>query len=64
MRSLSIIFSLSGFCLTVAPSFFVFYERISWRTHSQLMFAGMILWFVFTPIWMNKEKKAETKITE
>jgi len=56
MRSLSIIFSLLGFCLTVVPSFFVFYEKIQWKTHSQLMFAGMILWFVFAPIWMTKKK--------
>ena len=56
MRKLSIGLSLVGFCLTVVPSFFVFYEKLPWRTHSQLMFAGMIIWFVFTPMWMNRGK--------
>ena len=56
MRKLSIGLSLAGFLLTVMPSFFVFYEKLAWKTHTQLMFAGMILWFVFTPLWMNKER--------
>ena len=57
MRKISIGLSLAGFLMTIVPSFFVFYEKLAWKTHTQLMFAGMILWFVFTPLWMNKEKR-------
>jgi len=61
MRKASIILSLLGLCLTVVPSFFVFYGSLTWRVHTQLMFIGMMLWFVFTPLWMGKKKEPETE---
>ena len=61
MRKAVIILSLLGLCLTVVPSFFVFYGSLTLRVHTQLMFIGMILWFVFAPLWMSKEKEPETK---
>ena len=59
MRRFSLIFSLIGLVLTIIPAFFVFYGSITWKLHTQFMFAGMVIWFVFAPMWMNKEKKAE-----
>ena len=61
MRKTAIILSLLGLCLTVVPSVFVFYGSLAWRVHTQLMFIGMILWFVFTPLWMGKEKEPVTE---
>jgi len=53
MRVLFVILSLLGLCLTVVPAFFVFYGLLEWRVHTQLMFVGMILWFVSAPLWMK-----------
>ena len=50
------VLSSVGLCLTVVPSFLVWYEMMPWRFHVQLMFAGMILWFVTAPFWMIKEE--------
>ena len=55
MRYMLIVLSALGLCLTVVPSLLVFYGLLSWKIHTQLMFAGMILWFVTAPMWMNKE---------
>jgi len=60
MRVTAIIVSLVGLCLTVLPSFFVLHEQLSWKVHTQLLFVGMILWFISAPFWMRKEKKPET----
>lgn len=54
MRMLAIILALLGLLLTVVPSFLVFYGAMVWKTHVQLMFAGMVLWFVFAPVGMKK----------
>ncbi len=59
MRIGAIILSFSGLCLTVVPSFLVFYSIMPWKIHTQLMFVGMILWFIFTPLWI-KEIKAKS----
>ena len=50
------VLSYIGLGLTVVPSFLVWFEKMPWRLHVQLMFVGMILWFVTAPLWMNKEK--------
>lgn len=50
------VLSSVGLCLTVVPSFLVWYEMMPWRLHVQFMFAGMILWFVTAPFWMIKEE--------
>ena len=47
--------SAAGLILTVIPSFLVWYGMMPWLFHVQLMFAGMILWFLTAPFWMNKE---------
>ena len=59
MRRIALVFSLIGLVLTIIPAFFVFYGAITWKLHSQLMFAGMVIWFLSAPMWMNKEKNAE-----
>lgn len=59
MRKVIIILSLLGLCLTVIPSFFVFYGSLTWRVHAQLGFIGMVLWFVFAPLWIGKGKEPE-----
>jgi len=48
--------SVIGLGMTVVPAFFVWYGVIPWKLHVQLMFIGMVLWFIATPLWMNKEK--------
>ncbi len=55
MKIVAIILSSVGLLLTLAPAFLHFFGQISWNTHAQLMFAGMILWFVFAPIWYFKK---------
>jgi len=55
MKIFVMLLSLLGLLLTVVPAFLHFFSQISWNTHAQLMFAGMILWFVFAPIWYFKK---------
>ncbi len=53
MKTLAALLSLAGLALTLVPSLLVFAGSIGWRAHVQLMFAGMVLWFVFAPLWMR-----------
>jgi hypothetical protein len=50
------IVALTGLGFTIIPSLLVFTDRISFEMHTNLMIAGMILWFVASPFWM-KEKE-------
>lgn len=59
MRRLLQLLSGAGLVMTVLPSFFVFAGSMPWRTHAQLMFAGMVLWFVTAPFWMNRDEPGE-----
>ncbi|MEA1996533.1 MAG: hypothetical protein U9N45_02800 [Gemmatimonadota bacterium] len=52
MKITSIFLSILGLVLTVAPSLLVFCGALSWKAHVQLMTAGMILWFLFAPVWI------------
>jgi len=54
MRYMAVLLSLLGLGLTLLPSFMVLYGLLGWKAHTQLMFAGMLLWFAFAPIWMKK----------
>lgn len=56
MNLLLKIISFTGLALTVVPSMLVFTDNISFEMHTQLMIAGMILWFSTSPFWM-KEKE-------
>ncbi len=56
MRTVALITALIGLALTIVPSLFVFLGSLSWGDHSQLMFIGMILWFIFAPIGMKRRK--------
>ncbi len=56
MRTLLMVLSYIGLALTILPSFFVFKQVISWDLHAQLMLAGMFLWFLTAPFWMQKKK--------
>jgi hypothetical protein len=55
MKTISILISIIGLILTVIPSFFVWYQVISWTLNVQLMFVGMILWFVSAPFWIKTD---------
>ena len=57
MRTVALITALIGLVLTIVPSLFVFLGDVSWGDHAQLMFIGMILWFIFAPIGMKKKEK-------
>ena len=61
MKYIVEVLAVLGLLLTVIPSFFVWYGLLSWDTHAQSAFIGMVLWFVFAPIWLKK-KKAEPDI--
>ncbi len=56
MRTIAFITALIGLALTIVPSLFVFLGNLSWGDHAQLMFIGMILWFIFAPIGMKRRK--------
>ena len=56
MKLILMILSYLGLALTLLPSFFVFFNAIEFSTHTQLMLAGTILWFVTAPFWIGKEK--------
>ncbi len=56
MKKVFFVIALIGLALTVLPSFFVFYGFIEWKTHTQFMFAGMIIWFIFASLWMRQKK--------
>jgi hypothetical protein len=53
MKPLLRILSYIGLLLTVVPSVLVFAGSISLDLHKQLMAAGMLLWFLTAPFWMN-----------
>ena len=55
MTNILRLLSAAGLALTIIPSVLAWYGYIPWLTHAQLMFAGMVLWFVTAPFWMNKE---------
>lgn len=55
MRTIALITALIGLVLTIVPSLFVFLGNLSWGDHAQLMFIGMVLWFIFAPIAMKKK---------
>ena len=55
MRIVSILISIAGLALTVVPSFFVMYQQITWTLHAQLMFVGMVLWFISAPVWIKSD---------
>ena len=50
--------SFLGLALTAIPAFLVFGGVITWNTHANLMFIGMLLWFGTAPFWMGKKNEA------
>jgi len=55
MRLIVFVIALFGLILTIVPSVFVFYGRMSMDMNTQLLFIGMIFWFVFAPFGMKKK---------
>jgi hypothetical protein len=55
MKTLVILGSLCGLGLTIVPSILVFSGVLPWQTHADLMIAGMVLWFITSPLWMKKD---------
>lgn len=57
MKTFLLAASFLGLALTVVPSFFVFYGKIEWELHANLMIAGFILYFGSAPFLskLNKE---------
>jgi len=53
MRVPAVVLSLAGLGLTLLPSILLFHGLLGWKAHTQLMFAGMLCWFVFAPLWMK-----------
>ena len=51
MRTTARLISFAGLGLTLLPCLLLFRGIISWETHTQLMFAGMLCWFVFAPLY-------------
>jgi hypothetical protein len=64
MKKILTVISFLGLVLTVIPAFFVFYGALSFSTHANLMFAGMVIWFVTAPFWLGKKGKEEEKSLE
>ena len=56
MKTILIVLSVLGLILTIAPAFLVFAGTIPWTTHSNLMAAGMVLWFATAPFWLGKKE--------
>ena len=59
MQTLLKLISYIGLILTVVPSFLVFSGVIELSFHKSLMFAGMLMWFLTAPFWMNKNEEQE-----
>jgi len=55
MKRIALFISIAGLIMTICPSFLHFFGVLSWKTHAQAMFIGMILWFVFAPVWYFKK---------
>lgn len=55
MRLIVLVIAFLGLILTIVPSVFVFYGRMSMDINTQLLFIGMIIWFVFAPFGMKKK---------
>lgn len=53
MKNLSKVLSLLGLLLTLLPAILYFYGMLSADMHKLLMAAGMFLWFLSAPVWMN-----------
>ncbi len=47
--------SFIGLGLTIVPSILVYMTLISHDMHTNFMGAGMVLWFVTAPFWINKD---------
>ena len=55
MRLIVYVIAFFGLILTIVPSVLVFYGRMSMSMNTQLLFIGMILWFIFAPFVMKKK---------
>jgi len=53
------IISFAGLLLTLIPSFLVFSGRMDLNSNKLLMLIGTLLWFIFSPFWINKSKQTE-----
>jgi len=56
MRRIWLATALIGLILTLGPSLLVFAGRLSWEAHSQLMVAGMILWFTGAILGIRRKR--------
>lgn len=61
MKVLLIIISIAGLLLTVVPSILVASQLITMELNHYLMTAGMVLWFLAAPGWINKKKVESNK---
>jgi len=57
MKALLTTASVLGLGLTVIPAFLVFYGKIEWELHAQLMGVGFVLYFLSAPILSKKKKE-------
>lgn len=59
MKRITFLLSIIFLMLTILPSFFLYYQRITMETNSLLMLIGTIGWFLTASYWMNKPKEGE-----
>lgn len=53
------IISVLALAGTLVPAILVFLGMIDLQTNKNIMALSMVAWFVTTPFWINKKKKAE-----
>lgn len=64
MKRITFLLSIIFLMLTILPSFFLYYQRITMETNSLLMLIGTIGWFLTASYWMNKPKEGEHAETD
>jgi hypothetical protein len=50
--------AIIGLLLTLFPAFFVFSGSITLSTYYNIMFIGMVVWFLSAPFWKGKKSKS------
>ncbi|WP_187262703.1 hypothetical protein [Pontibacter beigongshangensis] len=61
MHTILKLISYLGLLLTVVPSVLVFLGKIELDFHKNLMLAGMIMWFLSAPFWLNTQNEQEAE---
>lgn len=57
MKYILILLSVIGLIATIVPPILLFLGKVELTTMKNWMGAGMLLWFVTAPFWINKMVK-------